>query len=314
MSIKGTNKFFEAMISRGKSPATSSLLHFLDEIDVSYVRDEGEVSLKEDYEFLVPELLKEYLRKSGLTPPSLEVYRVATSTNDIVMGKLLRGSKKDCLCLAEAQTEGKGRRGRIWVSPFGRNVYMSYGFAFKPEISRLEGLSVGVGIEVAESLIEAGLTRVGLKWPNDLILDQKKLGGILVEMAPTKNDSTAVVVGLGINLRLSLSDAELIDQPHAVAGHGIEISRNRLIGGLALSVISAVKKCSEKGFVDYKSKWNRFNSHAGEFIRLKRADQSISGFDKGIDAKGNLVLDINGEKKVFNSGEVDSIRRKIAPD
>ena len=314
MSIKGTNKFFETMISRGKSSATSSLLHFLEEIDVPYVKDEGEVSLKEDYEFLVPELLKEYLRESGLTPPSLEVYRVATSTNDIVMGKLLRGSKKDCLCLAEAQTEGKGRRGRIWVSPFGRNVYMSYGFAFKPEISRLEGLSVGVGIEVAESLIEAGLTRVGLKWPNDLILDQKKLGGILVEMAPTKNGSTAVVVGLGINLRLSLSDAESIDQPCAVAGNDIEISRNQLIGGLALSVISAVKKCSEKGFVDYKSKWNRFNSHAGEFIRLKRADQSISGFDKGIDAKGNLILEINGEKKVFNSGEVDSIRRKIAPD
>ena len=313
MSIKGTNKFFETLISQGKSPATSSLLNFLQAIGISYVKERGEISLEEDYEFLVPDLLNEYLTSAGLSPPSLEVYRVATSTNDIVMDKFLRGSKKDCLCLAEAQTKGKGRRGRTWVSPFGRNVYMSYGFTFKSDMSRLDGLSVAVGIEVAESLTRVGLTRVGLKWPNDLVLDQKKLGGILVEMAPADNDSIAVVVGLGVNLKLSLGDSELIDQPHAVVGDSIKIPRNRLISNLALAVIFAVRKFSERGFVDYKSKWNRFNSHAGAFLRLQRADQSITGIDKGIDAKGNLVLDINGKEKVFNSGEVGFIRRENTP-
>ena len=313
MSIKGTNKFFETLISQGKSPATSSLLNFLQEIDISYVKERGEIVLEEDYEFLVPDLLNEYLTRAGLSPPSLEVYRVATSTNDIVMDKFLRGSKKDCLCLAEAQTKGKGRRGRTWVSPFGRNVYMSYGCTFKSDMSSLDGLSVAVGIGVAESLTRVGLTRVGLKWPNDLVLDQKKLGGILIEMAPTDNDSIAVVVGLGVNLKLSLGDSELIDQPHAVVGDSIKISRNRLISDLALGVIFSVRKFSERGFVDYKSKWNRFNSHAGAFLRLQRADQSITGIDKGIDAKGNLVLDINGKEKVFNSGEVGFIRREITP-
>ena len=80
-----------------------------------------------------------------------------------------------------------------------------------------------------------------------------------------------------------------------------------------LSVISAVRKFSERGFVDYKSKWNRFNSHAGAFLRLQRADQSITGIDKGIDAKGNLILDINGEEKVFNSGEVGFTRKRNYP-
>ena len=310
MAIKGTNRYFEAMISQGKSPAFSSLLDFLHEMNISYGTEGSKVFLDEDYELLAPDLLMEYLSESGFSPPWLEVYRVATSTNDVVMDELSRGSKKECLCLAEAQTKGKGRRGRIWVSPFGRNVYMSYGFIFESDISKLEGLSVAVGIEVAESLTRVGLTRVGLKWPNDLVLDKKKIGGILVEMSPIKNDTIAVVVGLGINLKLSLVDSELIDQPHAFVGDSIKIPRNRLTSDLVLSVISAVNKCSEKGFIYFKSKWNRFNSHAGELLRLQRADQRISGFDKGIDARGNLILDINGEKKVFNSGEVGLTRKE----
>ena len=312
MSIKGTNKFFETMIAQGKAQATPVLINFLQDMGISYRKKAGEVYLDENYELLSPDLLGEYLTRLGSYLPMLEVYRIATSTNDIVMDELLRGSKKDILCMAEAQTKGKGRRGRSWVSPFGRNIYMSYGFVFNSDISLLEGLSIAVGMEVAESLTRAGLCRVGLKWPNDLILDQKKLGGILVEMAPTKNDSIVVVIGLGTNLTLSFRDAELIDQPFAVAGDNIQIPRNQLISELALSVISAVKNCREKGFGDYQSKWNRFNSHAGEFLRLQRGDQTITGIDKGIDSIGNLVLDINGEIRGFNSGEVGFIRRETA--
>ncbi len=314
MSIKGTNKFFETMISQGKVRATPDLLDFLQEMGISYRKKADEVFLDQDYELLKPDLLRDYLAQSGFSLPKIEVYRIATSTNDIVMDEFLRGSKKDCLCMAEAQTKGKGRRGRSWVSPFGRNIYMSYGFVFNSDISLLEGLSVAIGIEVAESLTRVGLARVGLKWPNDLILDQKKLGGILVETAPMKADSIAVVIGLGMNLMLSFRDAELIDQPHAVAGGNIQIPRNRLMSELALSVISAVKKCRKKGFGDYKSKWNRFNSHAGEFLRLQRAGKSITGIDKGIDNSGNLILDINGETIAFNSGEVGFVRREISSD
>ena len=79
-------------------------------------------------------------------------------------------------------------------------------------------------------------------------------------------------------------------------------------------MISAVKKCREKGFDDYKSKWNRFNSHAGEFLTLQRAGRSIIGIDKGIDNRGNLILDINGETIAFNAGEVGFVRREITSD
>ena len=314
MLIKGTNKFFETLISQGSVRATPTLLDFLRDMDISYHKKADEVFLDEDYELLNPNLLNEYLARSGSSLPPIKVYRIATSTNDIVMDEFRRGSKKDCLCMAEAQTKGKGRRGRSWISPFGRNVYMSYGFVFNSDISLLEGLSVAIGIEVSESLSRVGLARIGLKWPNDLILDQKKLGGILVETAPMEADSIAVVVGLGMNLMLSFRDAELIDQPHAVAGENIQISRNRLISELAFSVISAVKKCREKGFDDYESKWNRFNSHAGEFLTLQRAGRSIIGIDKGIDNRGNLILDIKGETIAFNSGEVGFVRREIASD
>ena len=314
MSIKGTNKFFEAMISEGKSSPTSRLLNFLHDMDISFSEKEGEIHLDESYEMLDLDLLKRHLVEKLSSLPMIEVYRVATSTNDIVMDKFLRGAKKNFLCVAEAQTKGKGRRGRSWVSPFGRNIYMSYGFVCESDISGLEGLSVAIGIEVAELLAGLGLARVSLKWPNDLILDDKKLGGILVEMAPTKNNSMAVVVGLGMNLMLTFRDAQLIDQPFAVAGDSLQIPRNQLISELAFSIISAIVRCREKGFGDYKSKWDRFNSHAGEFLSLQRADQSISGVDEGIDLKGNLVLKINGKSKAFSSGEVGFIRKEIAAD
>ena len=112
MSIKGTNKFFETMVSQGKVRAAPILLDFLQDMDISYRKKSDEVFLDEDYELLSPDLLSGYLSHSGFSLPKIEVYRIATSTNDIVMDEFRRGSKKDCLCLAEAQTKGKGRRGR----------------------------------------------------------------------------------------------------------------------------------------------------------------------------------------------------------
>tara|TARA_Y100001970_G_C13918460_1_gene692187 strand:- start:163 stop:804 length:642 start_codon:yes stop_codon:yes gene_type:complete len=203
------------------------------------------------------------------------------------------------------QTKGKGRRGRNWVSPFGKNIYISYGFECEKQSSSFEGLSVAIGIEVAELLFELGFPEVGLKWPNDIMLSKKKLGGILVELVSSKEGKkVAVVIGLGINLALSFEDAKSINQPWAEIGKRLGISRNEFVGRIGAAIINASTTCVGKGFKFYSRKWNRFNVCAGTEIKLLRGSEELSGFDQGVDEKGNLLLKVSGRLVPFNSGEV----------
>ena len=122
------------------------------------------------------------------------------------------GGRSGLVCTAEQQTAGRGRRGREWISPFGRNLYVSTVWEFTQGAAALEGLSLAVGVAVAQALKGLGLPEVQLKWPNDIQHEGKKLGGVLLEMVGDASRQCQVVVGIGVNVAMPGAAANAIDQ------------------------------------------------------------------------------------------------------
>ncbi|VEH66333.1 bifunctional protein BirA [Rodentibacter pneumotropicus] len=176
--------------------------------DVQQLRALG-LNIEENnaYYQLIPQLplLNFHQISTALSPYSVHYYPVITSTNEWILQNIARLQKGD-LCLAEYQTGGRGRRGRQWLSPFAGQMIFSFYWTFDPRKS-IEGLSLVVGLAIAEAF------GVQVKWPNDILFDGRKLGGILIEIANVKNDGLNLVIGVGINV--SLPEKTAINQPYA---------------------------------------------------------------------------------------------------
>ena len=145
------------------------------------------------------------------------VQSVTDSTNSQLMQKLKDGvvPEKGAVLVAEAQTAGRGRRGKQWFSPFGCNLYFSMYWQLEQGIQAAMGLSLVVGLAVAKVLQQQWQLPVRLKWPNDLYIEHKKLGGILVELAGQTHAQCDVVIGLGLNIRMPDHTDKAVDQPWA---------------------------------------------------------------------------------------------------
>lgn len=305
--IKSTHPEFEKLVG-GHSVAVDPLLTgFLIDAGVPHEITNGRVELAGNLELLDAEhILTTASKESGQdqeTLPSLEIHRVIGSTNDLVMQRL--DDQSQLLCTAEMQTAGRGRRGRQWISPFGRNIYLTYGRRMHRPMAELGGLSLVVGMQVVDTLREAGIEGVGLKWPNDVLLDGGKLGGILVELKQFGRREVGVAAGLGLNLRLDAADAQLIDQAFSVPDRSVQLSRNTLIGVLAGKLVNAFSRFEASGFAPFAADWPAYNLYAGHHINVLRGGGEVrTGVDAGIDAQGNLLIETGRGLEVHQSGEV----------
>ena len=234
---------------------------------------------------------------------ALEVLWSIGSTNTYLMGMSAERFSGYKVCLAEQQQAGRGRRGRSWISPFGTNLYMSLARRFTRESTDLGGLSLAVGVQVVKALKAYGVAGVGLKWPNDVMMDQGKLAGILVEVGPPINHHTHTVIGIGLNTRLSKEDRLKIDQPPGTL-EGMDLSRNELAGQVLNSVIIGLDRFAEKGFSAFYSEWDSYNLYRGKEVIVHLGDQWINGVDAGVDTSGNLLLNTVDGVRVCNAGEV----------
>ena len=170
-------------------------------------------------------------------------------------------------------------------------------------MAALSGLSLVTGMAVVDSLRALGVTDVGLKWPNDVILGRGKLGGILVEVVPA-NNMVNVVLGIGINLALSAVDAQSIDQPWSVVPEGVELSRDQVVSVLLNHLVPALQAFEVTGFAPYAAAWPAYNQYRGQAVEVRLGEQVIPGVDHGIDASGQLLLLTKGGVQSFNAGEV----------
>ncbi len=311
--IRNTLPEFEKLAAGKWLAATEPLNGFLKALGIEPERQGELIRLDPRLELLQPEELLANIRantdRKFHDNLQLEVHRTITSTNDEVMAGLSLPGPDWRLCLADMQTAGKGRRGKNWVSPFGRNIYLSLGGFVSRALPELEGLSLLVGVQVVEALKQQGLEDVGLKWPNDVLLNGGKLAGILVELKPGEARGVGIVVGVGINLALSREDAEGIDQPWSTASGYADISRNALAGLLAARLITAVEQFDRDGFEPFVAAWHGYNLFANREVRVIRGKQEIIGIDRGVDGRGNLLLETKAGLETHKAGEV-SLRRR----
>ena len=240
------------------------------------------------------------------------VQSVTDSTNSQLMQKLKDGvvPEKGSVLVAEAQTAGRGRRGKQWFSPFGCNLYFSMYWQLEQGIQAAMGLSLVVGLAVAKVLQQQWQLPVRLKWPNDLYIEHKKLGGILVELAGQTHAQCDVVIGLGLNIRMPDQTDKAVDQPWAdlTSALGKAVDRNLLVALLQHQLVLDLQHFSQQGFASYAQEFNLLDQFAGEQVTLSSGSQTMTGLCAGVDAQGGLVLDINGQKQSFYGGEL-SLRK-----
>lgn len=237
----------------------------------------------------------------------LEVFPSLDSTNSYLLRRAAQGAPRGALCLAEYQTSGKGRRGRRWVSPFGSNLYLSLLWRFDHYSAELSGLSLLVGLTIAELVRSLGGNEVCLKWPNDILFERKKLGGVLLELSNDKTGGCYVVIGVGFNVSMPLTEGRDIEQPWtdmaSILAEGLP-SRNRLAAGLAEALLEAVLSFEARGLEGLPHAWRDYDCLHGSYVTLNFPSTVKSGRAIGIDSLGRLRLERDGMEEVYSSGEI----------
>ncbi|MBT7831950.1 MAG: biotin--[acetyl-CoA-carboxylase] ligase [Candidatus Marinimicrobia bacterium] len=296
---KDTENQIRSLISSGSAPASAGLKSDLSAIGLSFEEQDGSLSLTDNIELLD----RHKILERSLHEVSLDIQWSIGSTNDYLMKSDTR-HESIAVCMAEQQVAGKGRRGKVWVSPFGKNIYMSLGKHFTRSASGLMGLSLVIGSCVVQTLRELGVSSVGLKWPNDILLEGGKLAGILVELGSARKGSVYVVMGVGINLDLDEDNARQIEQPWSVVGRHAEVTRNDLAARLIDSLVPALTIFEKEGFESFREEWNSNNVYKDREVVILQGENRIRGVDAGVDSDGNYLLDTGKGIRTFNAGEV----------
>ena len=263
------------------------------------------------------ELLDKDKIQNKLNPKALEtinllqILSVTPSTNDYVKEYQIRRLPEKTIVVAEAQTQGRGRLGRTWFSPFGANIYLS---AYWKIHQNLSGLSLVIGLAVAKSLEKLGMT-VRVKWPNDIYVEHKKMVGILIEseFKPGLNHQN-IFMGIGLNVNLQASTYGDTEEEKALKQSitdlttvlGYTPSRNELIAELLNNVVDFLELFESRGFVYFLSMWKEYDYLMGKLISVIKPlpNQSMLGLAKGVSQRGELLLEEEGVLKAVCAGDI----------
>lgn len=236
----------------------------------------------------------------------LTLLEATDSTNRYLLERAA-ASFAGAVCLAEAQAHGRGRRGRAWVATPYHNLLLSMGWRFASGPGIVAGLSLAAGVALVRALEEYGVRGVGLKWPNDVLWEERKLAGLLVDVQGEASGPSLAVLGVGVNGFLSERDAARIDQPWTdlVRITGATVDRNRLAALVIRELRRMFEVFADKGLAAFRDEWQRRHLYHGRRVRLLAGEREITGTVEGIDAHGALLLrNARGGTQVFHSGEI----------
>jgi BirA family biotin operon repressor/biotin-[acetyl-CoA-carboxylase] ligase len=244
---------------------------------------------------------------------SLDIRGEVESTNTALLARAAGGAPAGTVLAAEWQPGGRGRLGRAWHAGVGEALTFSLLWRFARGAGALSGLSLAVGTALARSLEAEGAGTIGLKWPNDILWQDQKLAGILIELTGDALGPTAAVIGVGVNVRLSDATRARIGQPAAdlETACGAAPDRNRLLARMLAEIAATLDKFARDGFAPLRAEWERRHAHQGRRVTLTFPDGSHqAGRAGGVAEDGSFLLETRAGTKRYHSGEI-SLRTGI---
>lgn len=250
------------------------------------------------------QLLDEALIHTHLETPGIAVIPVIDSTNQYLLDRMDQ-LESGFACVAEYQQAGRGRRGRKWFSPFGANLYLSMYLRLEQGPAAAMGLSLVIGIVMAEVIQSLGAENVRVKWPNDLYLNDRKLAGILVELTGKTGDAAQIVMGAGINLGMRGEGTSEINQGWInLQEAGVTIDRNQLAASIINSLRAALPLFERDGLAPFIQRWEKLDNFINRPVKLLIGEREVYGIARGIDKQGGLLLEQEGVIKSWVGGEI----------
>jgi len=236
---------------------------------------------------------------------SLQVLFETTSTNDVLSENYGRAALHGHVLLAEYQSQGRGRRGNVWISPLAGSINLSLGWHYDMPPQHPGCLSLAIAVGVMRVFGQHGIAGAGLKWPNDIFANGRKLGGILVEMRGENAGPVDVIVGIGININsavaIRLADHEVTD---IQALTGRPPSRNRLAASLINELVMMLERYPELEIGSLLQEWRGYDCAQGRNATIHLPDRTCSGRVIGVDDQGLLQMSIDNELQTFTSGQI----------
>ncbi len=237
--------------------------------------------------------------------PQLDTVWETDSTNHRLLDRAREGEIHGHVLLAETQTDGRGRHGRQWHSPPAANLYLSLGWRFRHE-APLAALSLAVAVALWRTLGEIGVTGHGIKWPNDLWWQGRKLGGILLELRRVAEGPWQVVIGIGLNVAMPAGDRNPIDQPWVDLASvlGRVPDRNRVAAQILAGLVGLLEDQARLGMAAWLDDWHQADLLRDRRIRVSDPAGAHHGIARGIDESGALRLETPGGMRLLHAGEV----------
>lgn len=246
-------------------------------------------------------------KAAGTSQDHIMVESVVTSSNDILRNLLTRAAlPPGYAVIAEAQTEGRGRRGKRWFSPFGCNLYMSFYWPVAEGINGAMGLSLVIGIALVKALEKLGISQAAVKWPNDVYIDYQKVAGILVELESQADGSANSIIGIGLNLSMPESTHSQIDQRWTDLQTHLNqpISRNVISGSIYHEVLDALADFDRHGLEPTRKVWENYDVFINQTVTLTMGQRKVTGICRGIDENGAVLLEADGSTVRYFGGEI----------
>ena len=258
------------------------------------------------------------LIEDGLFPGGVHLFDSVDSTNDWSLEELKQGREPPFVCIADHQSKGRGRRGRHWLSPPAANIYMSLAWHFELSADRLGVLSLAQGVAVINALDKIGINNAWLKWPNDVLINDEKIAGILIETSAVRANSCNAVIGIGVNYQMPEnitpdSGMRWTDVAHSACAMLPE--RNALLAILLNETVSMCRLYQQKSMKilsEIKHELEALNNKAVS-VHLENGDQLL-GTVLGINDAGELRVLVDGVERVFNSADVSLKKLNNEPD
>lgn len=227
-----------------------------------------------------------------------------SSTNGFMLSHIGELKSGD-LCVAEYQSAGRGRRGRTWVSPYGHHLYFSQFWSFPQGMAQAMGLSLVVACSLVEVLKSFGVDNIGVKWPNDIYLNYKKLAGILIEMSGQADSECQLIIGIGVNMAMSEDQGKGIDQPWSDLSSLTDMpNKTDLVIALHKQLKRDIQLFEREGLAAFKTRWQQADLFHGKEIRLLMGENHVDGICRGLDEQGAVLLETADGIQAYIGGEI----------